>query len=109
MSSSDTQYAYATLKPLIIALACETGFYGVCAHHCVLSMIQIRSTVLSILTFVVPTYILAWVAPLKRAYDDHLTPSKPEGFQNKSNSHLVDNNVHHVRGLNLSSGSAVDR
>ncbi|ETW82622.1 hypothetical protein HETIRDRAFT_473768 [Heterobasidion irregulare TC 32-1] len=41
MSSDDAQYTYATLKPLIIALACETGFY-----------------VLSILSFAVSTYIL---------------------------------------------------
>ena len=59
MSSSDTQYAYATLKPLIIALACETGFYGMWAYYRVLLMISIRSTVFSVLSFAVSTYILA--------------------------------------------------
>ena len=59
MSSDDAQDAYGIFKPLIIALACKTGFYGMWAHHCMLPMISIRFAVLSMLSFAVSTYILA--------------------------------------------------
>ena len=59
MSSDAAQDLYATLKPLIIALACETGLYGMWAHHCMLPMVTIRFAVLSMLSFAVSTYILA--------------------------------------------------